>query len=190
MSKLGLTRPKANVPLCTNLDLVAEHERLERDLKEAQRQALSDPRENSPVPGLVAQIQGLEQKMRDHTIEFELQALSKKRFAEIEAAHPPREGNDQDKALGLNLSTGPDAIIAEMGPEGSSIVSVTGADGEPIDFTGADWQSEADGMSNGQWQNFAMAVLRLNRGTDAAPFSVAASRQTRLSAQSSKSPSA
>lgn len=186
MSKLGLTRPKATVPLCTNLDLAAEHERLERDLKEAQRQALTDPRENSPVPGLVAQIQDLEQKMRDHTIEFELQALPKKRFAEIEAAHPPRDGNDQDKALGLNLATGPDAVISEPG----SIISVTGSDGEPIDFTGADWESEADGMSNGQWQNFALAVLRLNRGTDAAPFSMAASRQTRLSAQNSKSPNA
>lgn len=182
MSKLGLSLPTKTVPLCTNLDLVERHEKLVVELAEAERAQKLDKRENSPVESIARQIGELEAQMRASTITFTLSALPKKIFAQLEAAHPPRDGSELDRAYTLNLETGVDAIMAHTAPP--TIKAVTGADGEPIEFTGDDWHAEADAMSNGQWTAFASAVLQVNRGETAAPFSAAAYRKTRPSEQS------
>lgn len=180
MSKLGLSLPTTTVPLCTNLGLVAEHEKYVLQLAKLEREnTTDDARENSPQTPIVTKIRELEAEMESSTLTFTLQALPKKIFAEIEASHPPVEDDKSDATYGIHMKTGPDALLSHTSPP--TILSVKGPTGEEIDFTGADWNAEADGMSNAQWSLFALAVLGLNRGVASVPFSRAASRETRRS---------
>lgn len=181
MSKLGLSLPTTTVPLCTDLALVAEHEGYVRELAKAEREPVKDDRENDPKSALVQKIRDLETQMESSTLTFTLQALPRKVFAEIEARYPVRKDNPDDERFNINMKKVPDAVLANTAPP--SILSVVDAAGEKVDFTGADWNAEADSLSDGQWTVFALAVLALNRGTTAVPFSRAASRETRRSEQ-------
>lgn len=181
MSKLGLTRPTQTVELCTNLGLVAEHERLSAALDAAKKDPGQADRLNSSAPGIANQIRDLETQMREHTVVFTLAALPRKEWTEFEAAHPKRPGNDLDETFNVNMDTFVDAVMA------ASITSVVSkGTGEPVDFTGADWAEESEGLTDGQWSDFALKVITLNRGVKTVPFSRAASAQTRRSEQNSK----
>lgn len=172
---LTVTRPTRTVEFCTNLDLRAQWEDAGRALDAAKRQAAEDPREASTaVRDAAEMVRGLEEQMRAHTVVFTLQAWPRKRWVEFEEAHPARQGNETDRTLGLDVSALDEAI-------GGSIVAVKSLDGKDVDFDPAEWSTLADEMTNGQWEDFATAVLNANRGVKAAPFSVAASRATRSS---------
>ncbi|AEI11814.1 hypothetical protein [Cellulomonas gilvus] len=172
MSSLTIKRAEKAIDFCTDLALTARHEQLDAELGDVRkkRQTLASHSEAE----LVAQLRDLERQMAESTVVFVLRALSNKRWAEHEAAHPPRKGDAADEAYSVNLSTFVDAVMPE------SIVSVTHKhDGSPVDFDPAtDWMSLADEMSNAQFQVFALALLALNRGVTAAPFSLTASLAT------------
>ena len=176
---LTVSRPRRTVEFCTNLNLKAEHEDALRALGDAQRREKVDPREASTeVREAAEKIRAIEEQMRGHTVVFTLEAWPRKRWAEFEETHPPREGREDDKTYGLDLSALDDAIAG-------SIVAVRSLAGEDVDFDAADWAGLADEMTDGQWQDFAVALLNVNRGVKAAPFSVAASRVTQRSEPSS-----
>lgn len=183
MSKLGLTRPTVAIELCTNLGLVAEHDRLSAALVEAKMNAAQADRMNSPVGGIATKIRDLETQMRADTVVFTLGALPRKQWAELEAAHPERPGVELDKQFSVNMSTFIEAVMATPG----TIVEVIRKEtGEAVDFTGADWADEAEEMSDGQWTRFAVKLLEINRGSKPVPFNRAASAQTRRSEPNSK----
>jgi len=182
---LTLTRATKVVPLCVNLSLKAEHDRAVAALADAKNRAAQDAREASTEVREAAEaVQAIEQQMRDHTVNFTLQALPRKAWAEFCANRPPRPGDEFDKALGLDVSALDDPIMA-------SITGVQSRDGEPVEFNpGTDWHPLADEMSTAQWNDFAQAVLALNNGVTSAPFSPAASLVIQRSEQTSKRPSA
>lgn len=174
---ITLKRSRTVVELCTDLSLAAEHERLTGELH-AMRSGPKDDRENDPRTPLARQITELEHEMASSTLAFTLEALPRKRYAEIVEANHPREGDKNDESFGLNVSTGVDAIVTEPGVV---VAVVNKATGEPVDFDPAEWSALADEMSNSQWEAFALAVIQLNQGRASAPFSAAASLVTRLS---------
>lgn len=186
MSKLGIKRSTSTVRLCTDLDLAAQHENLQVAL--AAERAKPDTgmmNAGSEARRLAEQITDLEAQMVASTVVFTLTALPRKRWAELEAGHPPREDNKIDATYGVNVSTFVDAAMPE------SIESVKRAsDDEPVDFSGADWTEAADEMSNAQWQEFAVDLFRLNNGVTAGPTSRAASALMRSSAANSEQPDA
>src|SRR5690606_31063341 len=106
----------------------------------------------------------------------------RKQWQETVAAHPPRDDNDSDQSMGVNISTFFDALLSTPG----TIVSVNEkASGKVVDFDPAtDWQQLADDMTDGQYGEFATKVFELNRQSVARPFSVAASRATAASEKS------
>lgn len=182
---IAIKRAQTTVELCTDLSLASEHEAATKRLAEAR--TIKDDRENSPTLVIAKEIADLEERMAASTLVFTLAALPRKRYAEIVAEHPAREGNDTDEPFGLNVSTGVDAILVEPGV----IVSVTEkATGEPVGFDAADWPALADDISNSQWEQFAQAAITLNQGRVGAPFSPVASALIRRSDASSSSPSA
>lgn len=182
---LTLTRATKIVPLCVNANLRADHERAVQHLDDVRRVDAADPRENSTAVREAAEaVQAIERQMREHTVSFTLQALPRKRWAEFTAAHPPRDGNETDKLVDVDQSA-LDPMIA------ASITEVKAHDGTDIPFVPTqDWEPLADEMADGQWAQFAMAVLALNNGNPAAPFSPAASLAIQRSEQTSKRPSA
>lgn len=174
---LTVQRARRRVEFCTNLALKADHEAAEAALRDAEREAARDARETGSMAARAAadRVAAIEAEMREHTVVFTLEALRRKEWTEFELAHPPRPDVEGDKAFGIDIAS-LDEVIAR------SIVSVTSLAGAPVDFDAAhDWAALADDMTDGQWQDFALAILNVNRGLKAAPFSAAASRQIRKS---------
>lgn len=181
---LTVTRPQQAVPFCTNLDLKAAHELAVAELERAQRNAPPGMEVSSPVALAAREVRRLEDEMREHTVVFTLTGWPRKQWAEFEESHKAREGQEVDKTLGIDVSALDEAIAG-------AIVSVKTLAGDDVPFTpGADWTPLADEMTNAQWEDFALAVLRLNRGVKDAPFSRAASAAIRGSELTSKRPNA
>ena len=187
MSKLGITRPTSTVRLCTDMDLAAEHENLSVALAEERAKPDSGMLVgNAEERRLAAEILALEERMQESTVVITHRALTRKRWADLTAAHPPREGDEQDAQFGVNISTFVDAALAEA-IEGAAHVT----DGSPVDgFTGADWPETANDITNAQWQQFAFDLFRLNNGVTAGPTSRTASLVMRSSETNSEQPEA
>jgi hypothetical protein len=97
-------------------------------------------------------------------LEIELEARPRKRFAEIEEAHPPRKGDKIDEHYSINWDT----FLAELLPE--SIVSVRSRESsETVTVSPEEWTAVLDDISDGQYSELAMALLTLNRSS-ANPF--------------------
>lgn len=178
-----VTRPETVVPFCENIALKAEHERALAAVKAAQQAQQSDPRENGSVAVREAAeaVQAIEARMRQDTVEFTIRGLRRKVWVEFLETHPAREGNERDKSYGFNVSALDDVIPA-------SIVKVTRG-GEPEDFDAdSEWNDLADQMTNGQWSDFATAVIQVNHEVRSAPFSPLASAVIRRSAETSTEP--
>lgn len=170
---LKIKRARKSVPLVTDLALAAEHERAEEALQRARREAKKEDRENSgEVKAAAARVVDLEQRMRTETVHVVVEAMARKAWVEFEEANPPREGNDVDQTFRINVPALDEAI-------GKSVVEVTDHEGNPVE--GFDWAEVTDELSNGQWQEFALAVIQVNRGVTDSPFSLAASAVTRSS---------
>lgn len=97
-------------------------------------------------------------------LEIELEALPRKRWAEVEEAHPERKGDKVDEAYSINWDT----FLAEVLPK--SVVAVRARESrEPVEVLPEEWVGVLDEISDGQYQLLAMAVLALNRSS-ANPF--------------------
>lgn len=186
MSGLAIKRPEKTIEFCTDLALQAEWEAAGRELADVAKRAAPDARmtgDSKAVRDLKKRIQELETTMLSSLVVFTLRALPRKRFVELEEAHPPREGDAADQHYGVNMATFIDAVMVEPG----TLVSVADkTSGDTVDFTAKDWPALADDMSSGQWQEFALPLLRLNRGTVTPGFNRAAWQKTPTSAQKSK----
>lgn len=97
-------------------------------------------------------------------LDVELEARPRKRWAEIEEAHPPRKDDKVDEAFTIQW----DDFLAEALPE--SVVAVRSrATGEVVEVTPEEWVAALDEISDGQYQSLAMTLLQLNRSA-ANPF--------------------
>lgn len=178
---LNIKRAREVVVLCTDLDLKAEHTRAVAEMERINREVKRDPREvDTRLRDAAAAVVDVEQRMAGSEVEFVLEALPRKVWAEFVEANPPREGNETDKTFGLNISKLDEPIAA-------SIVEVRARlAGDPVEFDRDAWVQLADDISDAQWQDFATTTLRLNNGARAVPFSPAASNVMRRSELTSK----
>jgi len=176
---ITVKRPEKIVEFCTDLGLQSEWESAGEELKSVRQREQADARmtgESKKVRDLKARIVKLENQMLDSIVVFTLRALPRKRWAELEATHPPREDHEDDKRYGVNVGTFIDAVMVEPG----TVASVTyKASGERVEFSPAsDWLPLADEMSNAQWEQFAIPLLLVNRGTVTPGFNRAAWQRT------------
>jgi hypothetical protein len=178
---MGITvkRPEKIVEFCTDIGLQSEWEAAGEELNTLRKREQVDARmtgESKAVRALKARIQELENRMLDSIVVFTLRALPRKRWVELEEEHPPRDDNEDDKRYGVNVSTFIDAVMVEPG----TVASVRyKASGERVDFDAAgEWQALADDMSNAQWEQFAIPLLLVNRGTVTPGFNRAAWQKT------------
>lgn len=171
MSKLGITRPTGAVKLYRDQALYQEWEAAQQDLS-------ADPTKDDRETGrpLAKKVSDLEARMNQTALTFHVQALPRKRFAELELEHPPRDGVPGDEDFGVNVETFFDAVMMEPG----SLISVTDAEGNSVEFSAqTDWSEAADEMANGQWTLFALELFQVNRGRTSAPKSLVASAMMR-----------
>lgn len=135
---------------------------------------------------LAAQMQRLEEQMREDAIEVTLEALRRKRtpstpkdaktWNELAKEHPPRKGKDgkplPDDSPGVNMETFPEALIrlSVVDPE----------------FTDEQWDQIDEVMNDGQGDQLFAKCWRLNKSGIDVPFSSAASRTLNSGGESSK----
>lgn len=172
---ITIKRARRAVRLCTDLAVYASYERALADLELAQNRDGQTIKPSEAAVEAAARVQRLEDEMRAATLTFELEARRRDEWEAFESAHPAREGNETDAQFDIDLSSLDEVI-------GQSIAAVTDADGNAVEFGADEWPTLAGELSDGQWQDFALAVLTVNRGVKYAPFSKSASRATRASA--------
>lgn len=157
--------PETVVPVCLRGDLAADHEVLERELEQAQKQA-TDSLAGNGAAEIAERIRGLEEQMREHTYDFRLRALPRRAWRDLVAAHPPRRGDDNEivdaDRMGVNGETFFDAMIR------ACLVDPELADEE--------WAALNEALTDRQYDSISDAAWALNRREIDVPFSRAASR--------------
>lgn len=167
---ITVKRARRVVDLVTDLSLTEQYTEALRALDEARGgmpTAAMEVGESAAVRDAAAAVQKLEQEMAATTIRFTVEAVSRLRWAEHSAQHPPREDNAGDARLGLNLDS-----LDELIPE--SIKAVHDADGKPIDFDPrSEWPALSAQLSDSQWADFASAIVAANGASEAPKSQVA-----------------
>ena len=160
------TPPEVSVSICVRGDLVAEHDRLDGELRRVRDE---DDRENRPpqAPQIAQQIQDLEEQIRAAEVEFTFRAIGRKALTDLEATHPAtaeqQDAQEDGTRLTWNPETYPPALVA------ASCVA-------PAGITLARAQHAYETWSTGQWSKLWRACLTANLGsTDPGPKSVLAS---------------
>jgi phage gp37-like protein len=175
---LTVKRPETRVPFCLDGDLKAAHEAAEAEYARENNRRMADPRLGSTVRKLAEKVQDLESQMQDSTVTFLIRGLKRGEWVELTGEHAPREKNTLDASYGYNV----EAVMLEGIPR--SIVAVENSKGEALDFDpAAEWETLADDMTNSQYEDFILAVLKVNAGRNDVPFSLSAFRATQDSEQ-------
>ncbi|AYR00986.1 tail assembly chaperone [Arthrobacter phage Isolde] len=175
---LTVKRPETRVQFCLDGDLKAAHEAAESEYTRENSRRLADPRLGSNVRKLAEKVQDLESQMQGSTVTFLIRGLKRGEWVELTGEHPPREKNALDASYGYNV----EAVMLEGIPR--SIVAVENSKGEPLDFDpAAEWDALAEDMTNSQYEDFILAVLKVNAGRNDVPFSLSAFRATQDSEQ-------
>lgn len=156
-----IKRPRRIVPFHPDLAVAVQLEAAQDLLAQARKKYRNS--ENSPAVRKAAKkVADLEEVAASTVLEVELEALPRKRWAELEASHPPRTGDSRsiDKTLRINW----DSFVAEAWP--LCVAQVRRRDsGEVIDVPAAEWGPVLEEISDGTYQVFGMALLELNRGS-------------------------
>lgn len=160
-------KPETTVPLCMRGDLQAVWEQLDRDFDIADK-AITEEVTNggSPVAAvkIAKQMSEIQREMQDSMVIFTLRAMSRTRWKEIAADHPPIEGVDEGEVNEESFVT---AMIAECSVEPVMTVDQAGR--------------LRDQLTDGQWQELATASWQLNKSMIGVPYSLAASARLAIS---------
>lgn len=181
----GAKRPEKTVPLCLRGDLQGEWETLERQLRDARRNAETDARltGNSEPRRLAEQLDKLTEQMHESTVTFRLRGLSRTRYHNLLTAHPPTQGDEDEQMLGFAPVTfWPDLVRAcTVAPEVTERQWARLLGGTWTDDKGN--AVEEDGtLTAGQFEKLREAAAALNVRAPDVPFSSAASEILRTSA--------
>jgi len=166
-------RPERTIEVCLRGDLRAEWELLDEQLREAEKKPRTSLGEEGPVE-LAQQVEALQEQMKSSIVTLRLRAMPRREWTSLVAEHPPRPDAAEDKGNIVNMATFFDVAAPR------TIV-------EP-ELTDGQFEQLADAISNGQWTQLANAVWAVNAGSVDVPFSHAASRISRKSAETSKQP--
>jgi hypothetical protein len=163
--------PERIVPICFRGDLVAEFQRLERELEEAQSTKTDSL--DSGAGALLERMEAIQAEMRESTYDVRLRSMPHPDFMALTAKHPPRRNDDgaifaEDEGLRVNTEDfwGPLLRASIIDPELPTV---------------ADWEEFVEGITDYQYNELAIAALNLNRGAVSVPFSHAASSMKRTS---------
>ena len=168
---LTVKRPETRVNFCLDGDLKAEHEAADAEYSAARARSVVDDRLNDPAKDLAQKVIDLEDQMKASSVTFLVRGLPRGDWSGLKAAHAPRPDNATDKAYGFNV----ESLMLEALPK--SIVSVENSAGEVLPFDPAkEWDALADDMTDSQYEDFVLAVLRVNAGRNDVPFSLSAFR--------------
>jgi len=168
----GARLPEASHEVCLRADLVAEFERLERELERARKVPTASDSLNAAGDArrLAAQIEAVQEEMTAGTATFRMRALPKSKWRALVAAYPPREGMPDDAQIGVNRDDFLPALIrvSTIEPElaEEQWEALLGEDGVLTDRQFSDLADEAWFLNRGEVNvPFSRAVSQMRRDT-------------------------
>lgn len=153
--------PESTVTVCLRGDLQAEWERLNAKLAELRSAPGRKMTDNAEASDVATRIREIEGQMKEATLELTLRALPRRDWLRLLRDHPPRKGDEADKALGLNTETFFDELIPR------SIVNPTLNEDQVSRLM--------DALSSAQYDKLLETAWNLNRRDVDVPFSPLAS---------------
>ena len=170
---LTIKRPETRVSFCLDGDLQAAYEAADAEFSGLSTRKIIDERLNAPAKEAAQKLVDLEAQMQEATVGFVLRGLPRGEWGQLIAEHGPKDGNAVDKAYGFNV----EAVMTIAVPK--SIVGVENSKGEALPFNVTDeWEALAADMTDAQYEDFVLAVLKVNKGRSDVPFSLSAFRMT------------
>jgi len=178
---------RRQVTLCLDGALLAEHDELQKALVQAslaeQREGYS---ERNPGPRTLAAADAMDKvsaRMATSDVAFTFQRLPWAERLDLQATHPPRNGNVEDAVEGANVETYKPALIR------ACCVSAKGADGDEVtEIPGDVWDTMFGQLQAGQFETLFAAAKNANDMAAMAPFSARAYLISQGSGVSSTSP--
>lgn len=166
-------RPERVVPICLRGDLVAEFQAAERALEEALRNA-GDSLAGLDTDPYRERIEAIQAEMREATEPFRVRALPQAGYRALVLAHPPRkqDGSEDYNPVDLRLGFNPDTFYPAL---------VRACVAEPV-ITTEEWDAllgDDGALTEGQFNDLALAAQAVNRGEVDVPFSSVVSELTR-----------
>lgn len=155
-------------------DDMAEIERLRADVAVAVA-AHDGPkrRGDSPTPAAAAKAyDDFVNEATERAVKVELQALPRKKWRSLVAAHPPRPDNEDDKPWGWNVESFGDEMVP------ASIISPALSETALEEFL--------DSLNDATFERIYMAAIELNRGTAPDPKADMSYRLSQISSETSK----
>jgi anti-sigma factor RsiW len=147
----GAKRQRDSLSICLDGELDAAYRHAVEALDEAKKQA---QREDSLASAGVSQarerLAGLREQMKAATVTFVVEAVGRKRWTELLAEHPPREGNNGDALVRFDQDGMAEALLAE------GIVEPKLTDDQRTHLF-------EELLTEGQYNDLANLAFRLNR---------------------------
>lgn len=112
-----------------------------------------------------------------------VQALPRRKFRDLVAKHPPREGNEVDAKFGFNTDTFGDDLMPFVDDDEASIRTIIA----PEFANKAATERFLDDLSDGHFSQLYMAAIRKNREGSDAPKANLSSQLARISGATSTS---
>jgi hypothetical protein len=162
--------PERTVRLCLRGDLTGALEQAELALTQALATPQTGLSDDRGIPALRARVEDLQHQVQDKARDFTLRGVTSRQWSDLVAKNPPREDHLGDKAMGYNIDTLFDELVA--------LCLVKPA------LTADQVTQLADHLSAGQWDLLTDAALTVSRRKVDVPFSPAASDSTTDSAES------
>lgn len=160
---LQIKRARKVVPFYPDQAVALEVEAAQKALDEAEGKT-AGRLASTAVSAATKRLEKVKTAAAATVLDIELEARPRKRWAEIEEAHPPRKDDSVDEAFSICWDT----FLPEVLPE--SVVAVRNREsGEAVEVAPEEWAGVLDEISDGQYQNLATTMLRLNRSS-ANPF--------------------
>lgn len=160
-------RRESTYRLCLRGDLLAEHERLERDLEAATQGGATAATLSTVAVDLAARIRAVEADIAENTATLTFRALPRREWDQLLDSHPARDGKQE----AFDVSTLPVALVA------ASLADPTMTVGEVEELF--------DVVNEGQRDGIFAAAWAVNTEATAIPFSERASVVTRWRERSS-----
>lgn len=157
---------EASVTICVAGDLAGQYEALARDLAEANEQARTSLADGGQAVAIAQQMEQLREQMKAAEVTFTFRAIGHRRWSDLLAEHPPREGRSER----YNLATLPLAIVQ------ASCV-------DPA-MTTEQAERLAEVLSDGAFSQLSEAAWDANTDEGRVPFSRAVSATIEAFAQS------
>lgn len=142
--------PEARVPLCMRGDLLSRLGELEQEFERArQSDAGNSLASGGAARGVAERMEEVHREIAEHTHIFQFRAMPRRAFRDLQEAHPPREADQLDVAMGFSV----DGLQAPL---------ISACCVDPV-MSIEQTEALLDVLSDGQIMELFGAALALNR---------------------------